>query len=462
MHTSIKTVSPVNGEIYVEREFATKAEIQEALVKASEAQSKWEQYDISERQAVCRKAVELLNLEKEQVGAEITWQMGRPIQYAANEVSGFTERANYMIAAAPKALAPHEVTDKEGFTRYIERTPVGVVLVIAPWNYPYLTSVNAFLPALLAGNAVILKHSPQTPLCGERLVRVFKEAGLPEGLFQCLHMDHAGSEMVIHSPVTGYVAFTGSVSGGAAIEKAAAGRFIGVGLELGGKDPAYVRADADLDNAVATLVDGAFFNSGQSCCSIERVYVAESIYDEFVKKAVNLTNEYILGSPDDTKTTLGPMVSTKAATFVREQISEAVKQGAIAHISEADFPKSEKGTAYLAPQILTNVNHNMRVMTEETFGPLMAVMPVSSDEEAIQLMNDSEFGLTASVFTADTQKAIELGKLVQTGTFFVNRCDYLDPELAWTGVKNSGRGCTLSDLGFAPFTQLKSFHAKHA
>ncbi|WP_432470167.1 aldehyde dehydrogenase family protein [Amphritea sp. HPY] len=460
MHTSIKTISPVNGSVYVERNFATKEDIQLALKIARQAQSVWRNVALAERQAICRKAVELLNEEKQQVAEEISWQMGRPIKFAAGEVAGFTERADYMINAAPESLKTQKLEDKEGFIRYIEREPVGVVLVIAPWNYPYLTAVNAFLPALLAGNSVILKHSPQTPLCVERLVRIFSEAGIPEGVFQYLHMDHEGSESVIRSALTNYVAFTGSVPGGAAVERAAAGRFIGVGLELGGKDPSYVRADADIDNAVATLVDGAFFNSGQSCCSIERVYVDQSVYQEFVDKAVKLTNEYVLGSPVNETTTLGPMVSAKAAAFVREQIAEAVVQGAMAHIDESRFPESEVGTAYLAPQILTNVNHDMRVMTEETFGPLMAIMPVSSDEQAVTLMNDSEFGLTASVFSSDIDTAIRLGNKIETGTFFVNRCDYLDPALAWTGVKNSGRGCTLSSLGFDSLTQLKSFHVK--
>lgn len=460
MSKSIKVVSPIDGTVCVERVVASEQEIQSSLERASAAQAMWSSVPLNERQAICRRAVELLNSEKNEVGKEITYLMGRPIKFSNGEVAGFTERANCMIELATQALSSERLDGKEGFIRYIKRNPVGVVLVIAPWNYPYLTSVNAFLPALLAGNSVILKHSPQTLLCAERLVRVFKEACLPDGVFQCLHMDHGGSEYAIKSPNINYVAFTGSVAGGAAIERAAAGRFIGVGLELGGKDPAYVRADADVDYAVSTLMDGAFFNSGQSCCSIERIYVCQSIYQEFVSKAVELTNKYILGSPFNQDTTLGPMVSVKAASSVREQISEALEQGAKAHINEDSFPMSKVGTAYLAPQILTNVSHNMRVMKEESFGPLVSIMPVSSDKEAVELMNDSEFGLTASIFTKDVDAAINLGERLETGTFFVNRCDYLDPELAWTGVKNSGRGCTLSRFGFDSFTQLKSVNIK--
>jgi acyl-CoA reductase-like NAD-dependent aldehyde dehydrogenase len=244
------------------------------------------------------------------------------------------------------------------------------------------------------------------------------------------------------------------------VERAAAGRFIGVGLELGGKDPAYVRADADLDHAVETTVDGAFFNSGQSCCGIERIYVHESVYDRFVEQAVALVKQYKLGRSDDPDTTLGPVVRASAADFIRAQVAEAVAAGALAHIDPADFPLDAPGSAYLAPQVLTQVNHGTRVMTEDTFGPVVGIQKVSSDEEAIALTTDSEFGLTASVFTRDIEAAVAIGKQLDTGTFFINRCDYLDPALAWTGVKNSGRGCTLSSVGFEHLTRPKSFHLK--
>ena len=244
------------------------------------------------------------------------------------------------------------------------------------------------------------------------------------------------------------------------VEKAAAGRFIGIGLELGGKDPAYVRADADLAHAVETTMDGAFYNSGQSCCGIERIYVHQSIHDEFVRQAADWVNALKLGRSDDAETTLGPMVRASAADFVRNQTTEAISQGAIAHISVADFAADKPGSAYLAPQLLSNVDHRMRVMTEESFGPVVGIQKVSSDEQAIEMMNDSEFGLTAAIFTTDIEKGIELGQRVETGTFFVNRCDYLDPELAWTGIKHSGHGCTLSVMGYESVTRPKSFHIK--
>ncbi|QUJ69776.1 aldehyde dehydrogenase family protein (plasmid) [Photobacterium sp. GJ3] len=455
-----QTISPVDGSVYVTRPLATAAEIQQTLAQASNAQKHWANTELSERKAICLKAVEWFEANRDVIGEEICWQMGRPIRFAKGEVGGLAERARFMIEASETALAPITLPEKPGFTRYITREPVGVVAVIAPWNYPYLTAVNSIVPALLAGNSVILKHSAQTPLCAERFQAAFEAAGLPEGVFQVLHLSHDSTTALIQSAQVDYVAFTGSVPAGAHVEQAAAGRFIGVGLELGGKDPAYIRADANLDVAAETAIDGAFFNSGQSCCGIERIYVHESVHDAFVEKAVAIVNQYRLGRSDDPETTLGPLVRTSAAEFVREQIQEAVAQGAVAQIDETRFPLSKPGTPYLAPQILTQVDHTMRVMHEESFGPVVGIMKVSSDEEAIALMNDSDFGLTASLFTQDIERGIALGEQLETGTFFINRCDYLDPGLAWTGVKQSGRGCTLSVLGFDALTRPKSFHIK--
>jgi acyl-CoA reductase-like NAD-dependent aldehyde dehydrogenase len=458
--SKLECVSPVDGSVYVERQTATNDEIQQALSTSMEAQKKWRNTPVAERQALCSKAVDAFVAHKDDIAKELTWQMGRPISQAPGEVAGFEERARHMIEIADSALADLKPEAKHGFTRYIKREPLGVVFIIAPWNFPYLTSVNAIMPALLAGNSVILKHSAQTPLCAERLQQAFTEAGLPPGVFQFLHLNHSDTEAVIQSPLVNYVAFTGSVPGGEMVERAAAGRFIGVGLELGGKDPAYVRKDANLQNAIETVTDGAMFNTGQSCCGIERVYVDAVIYDEFVAGVTALVSSYKLGRPDDTDTNLGPLVKTAAADFVRGQINEAVAAGARALVDPGIFDADKKGSPYLAPQVLVDVDHSMRVMTEESFGPVIGIMAVHGDEEAIQLMNDSEFGLTAAVFTQDESAAIEIGDQIQTGTWFMNRCDYLDPALAWTGVKNSGRGCTLSSVGFESLTRPKSYHLK--
>ena len=458
--SKLHCISPIDGSLYVERELASASEIQAALAKAERAQQAWKHTPLAERVAIGRRAIAAFAAREEQLAEELCWMMGRPIRYAAGEIRGFVERASHMADIAESALADIQLPDKPGFTRFIRREPLGVALVVAPWNYPYLTAVNAVMPALLAGNAVLLKHSAQTPLCAERMVEAFAEAGLPDGVFQYLHLSHADTEQLIQAPAIQHVSFTGSVAGGAMVERAAAGRFISVGLELGGKDPAYVRADADLSHAVATTIDGAFFNSGQSCCGIERIYVHESLFEGFVEQAVALVKQYKLGRSDDPETTLGPLVRAEAADFVRRQIGDAVAQGAIAHVDPTGFALDRPGSAYLAPQVLTGVYHGMRVMTEESFGPVVGIQKVKNDEEAVQLMNDSAFGLTAAIFSRDAEAALALAERVEAGTVYLNRCDYLDPALAWTGVKHSGRGCSLSNIGYEHLTRAKSFHFK--
>lgn len=457
---SLKTVSPIDGSVVCERPLASASDIANALTAARKAASVWRNTPVAQRCALMTKFVEAMESKKPAIAEELTKQMGRPIRYTPGEVGGLAERSRFMIGAAPAALADERLEPKENFTRFIRHEPLGVVFVVAPWNYPYLTAVNAVVPALLAGNAVILKHSAQTPLVAERFAEGFRAAGLPDGVFQVLHLSHADTEAVIRAPEVDFVAFTGSVEGGHAVQKAASERFIGTGLELGGKDPAYVRPDANLAHAVENLVDGAFFNSGQSCCGIERIYVHKDVYDKFVEGFVALTKQYKLGNPLDPETTLGPMVRASAADFVRGQIADAVKAGAKAHIDPKSFPADKPGSPYLAPQVLTQVDHSMRVMTEESFGPVIGIMKVGSDDEAIRLMNDSQYGLTAAIWTEDADAALRIGDAVETGTWFMNRCDYLDPALAWTGVKDSGRGCTLSKLGFDYLTRPKSFHLR--
>lgn len=445
-----KTYSPVDGRLYAERAYATDSTIDAALTRAVAAQKSWRATPLAERVAILERFVTWMEQHAEPIGEDIAWQMGRPIRYAPFEIRrGFAERARYMLGIAGGALADIGV---EAPRRFIRREPVGVVFTIAPWNYPYLTSVNSIVPALAAGNAVVLKHSAQTPRCAERYAEGLAAAGLPEGVFAYLHLTHEQVFRVIGDARVAFVAFTGSVEGGHAVQRAAAGRFIGTALELGGKDPAYVRADADLAHAIENLVDGAMFNSGQSCCGIERVYVHRDLYAPFVEGCVKLAGEYVLGHPLDEATTLGPMVRPAAAEFVRAQVAEALAQGAKAHLE----PRGEG--AYLGPQVLTGVTHGMRVMTEETFGPVLPIMPVDSDEEAIALMNDSAYGLTAALWARDAAAAERIGDALETGTVFLNRCDYLDPALAWTGVKDSGRGCALSVLGYEQLTRPKSFH----
>jgi acyl-CoA reductase-like NAD-dependent aldehyde dehydrogenase len=458
-----QTVSPIDGSIYAERPYHDEADIHATLDRAVKAQKHWQSVPMEKRQTILTKALDYFAAHADEIGKEITWQMGRPLSQTPNEIKrGFMERAKYMIDIAPRALADIVPEARDGFTRYIKRVPLGVCAIVAPWNYPYLTSVNGIFPAILAGNAVVLKHSHQTPLCADRYAAAFAQAGLPEGVFQFLDLDHADTEKLIADPRIAFVNFTGSVKGGLAVQRAIIGKFIAAGLELGGKDPAYVRADAAFDATVENLVDGAFFNSGQSCCGIERIYVHESLYDRFVEAFVALTYQYRLGDPLDPQTNLGPMVRTAAADGVRAQIRQAIAKGAKALIDETRFPMSKAGTPYLAPQVLVNVDHTMDIMSEETFGPAIGIMKVKNDEEAIALMNDSQYGLTASIWSQDAHAAETLAQRLETGTVFVNRCDYLDPALAWTGIKNSGRGCTLSSVGFEAVTRPMSFHVRKA
>jgi acyl-CoA reductase-like NAD-dependent aldehyde dehydrogenase len=460
MSDEVRVVSPIDGSVVVRRPLADGAAIAATLAAARKAQREWRATPLGARMETVRHFTAAMRAKKDEIGAELTRQMGRPVRYTPMEVERMCERAEAMMALAREGLADVQVGARQGFTRFIRKEPLGVVLVIAPWNYPFLTAVNAVVPAILAGNAVILKHSSQTPLVAERFAEGFAAVGLPEGVMQALHISHADAETLVASDGIDFVAFTGSVDGGHAIQRAAAGRFIATGLELGGKDPAYVRADAKLDHAIENLVDGSFFNSGQSCCGIERIYVHEAVYETFVKGFADLTYTYVLDDPLKPETTLGPMVRAAAAEFVRGQAAEAVKQGAKALIDPKRFPRDKAGTPYLAPQVLIDVDHTMRVMTEESFGPIIGIMKVKSDEEAILRMNDSRYGLTAAIWTQDEAAAIRIGDAVETGTWFMNRCDYLDPELAWTGVKDSGRGCTLSKLGFDYLTRPKSFHLR--
>ena len=454
----IQLISPVDGSVWAERVPLSPDAAKEAVARARAAQSAWAARPLEERIALVKAGVAKLNEMKDVLVEELAWQMGRPTRYGG-EFGGVNDRTDYMASIAAETLAPVVVEDSDRFRRLIARAPVGVVFVVAPWNYPYLTTINTLAPALIAGNTVVLKHASQTLLVGERMAEAFHSAGVPVDVFQNVVLDHATTEALIGARAFDFVNFTGSVGGGQAMERAAAGTFTGLGLELGGKDPGYVRADADLDAAVDGLMDGAMFNAGQCCCGIERIYVHESLYDAFVAKAVDWVKGLRLGNPFDAGSTLGPMANARFARVVRDQVAEAIAAGAKPLIDPALFP-ADDGGAYLAPQILVNVDHSMRVMTEESFGPVVGIMKVSGDEEAISLMNDSPYGLTCSIWTNDPEAAADIGAQIETGTVFVNRCDYLDPALCWTGCKDTGRGGSLSYLGFHSVTRPKSYHLK--
>ena len=458
MTQTLKCISPIDGSVYATRETLSAQAARDAAGRSRAAQAAWAARPLQERIDLVMAGVAAVGAMNDEVVPELAHMMGRPIRYGG-EFGGFNERASYMAGIAREGLANIEVGEDESFKRYIKRVPLGVVLVVAPWNYPYMTAINTVAPALIAGNTVMLKHATQTLLVGERMARAFHSAGVPEDVFQNVFLDHDTTSGLIAGNAFDFVNFTGSVAGGRAMERAAAGTFTGVGLELGGKDPGYVMEDADLDAAVDTLIDAAMFNSGQCCCGMERLYVHESLFDAFIEKAVKIVKGYKLGNPLDPETSIGPMASIRFASEVRAQIDEALAAGAVAHIET--FAEDEGG-AYLTPQILTNVTHDMRVMREESFGPVVGVMPVRDDEEAIALMNDSDFGLTASLWTRDLERAERVGDRIETGTVFLNRADYLDPGLCWTGCKQTGRGGGLSVIGYHNLTRPKSYHLKKA
>ena len=456
MTRTLRCVSPIDGEVFAERPALSPAEAEAAVARTRAAQAGWAARPLADRIARVQAGVARLGAMNDEVVAELARMMGRPVRYGG-EFGGVKERADYMASIAESALAPREIEASDRFIRRIRREPQGVVLVIAPWNYPYMTAINTVVPALIAGNAVLLKHATQTLLVGERMACAFHEAGVPEEVFQNVFLDHETTTGLIAARSFGFVNFTGSVAGGRAIEEAAAGTFTALGLELGGKDPGYVMEDADLDAAADTLIDGAMYNSGQCCCGIERIYVAAAVYDAFLEKAVAIASRLTLGNPLDPETTLGPMAHRRFADLVRSQVAEALEAGAVAHVAT---DPADDGGAYLSPQILTNVSHDLRVMREESFGPVVGVMRVESDAEALRLMNDSPYGLTAALWTRDPERAEALGARIETGTVFMNRCDYLDPALCWTGCKDTGRGAALSALGYDSVTRPKSYHLR--
>ena len=456
----LKTVTPIDNSILVERNFATDSEIETVLQNAYDARKKWKETSLRERKEIIINFVKSFLSNDEEIIENLCKQIGRPIIQCPGEMRGFEERANYMVDNSDRALEDLVSRKDSEFDNYIKKEPLGTIFVIAPWNYPFNTSVNSIVPSLLSGNTVILKHSSQTPLCAEQLFDAATKASLPKNIFQFLHLDHSSTSKVISDNRINHVLFTGSVSGGREIKKSIGTRFIGAGLELGGKDPAYVRSDCNLEHAIENLVDGSYFNSGQSCCGIERIYVDEKIYNKFVDGFKSITEKYILGNPLEENTNLGPVVRMNAAQYIRAQVSQALNKGAKNIIDSNKF-KADNGTnCYVSPSALIQVDHSMEFMKEETFGPTVGIMKVKNEEDAINLMNDSAYGLTASIWTSDKEFAQSMGSKIETGTFFMNRCDYLDPGLAWTGVKDTGIGVTLSVLGFDHLTRAKSYHIR--
>jgi len=460
MLKDINTISPIDGSVVVQRRCANMSEIQAVLSKATFAQRKWSRLSVTERCEHVRKGVASLMESRGGIAEDITRQMGRPLRFTPNEVNLFEECALHLVSIAESALADSLPDEVAGLHRLMRREPHGVVFIIAPWNFPLLTCVNSLITALLAGNVVVLRHSSQTPLVSERLVEAFHDAGVPDGVLQYVHTTHADTRLMMKAPEINFLCFIGSSKSGLMVEQIELGRCIGVGLELSGVDPAYIRADANMDKTVEAVVEGALFNSGQSCSGVQRVYVHRSRYQDFLDRAVAAAEKYVLGNPLDKTTTLGPLVRLDSATIVREIIGQSISMGAHSLISSGKYPLDHIASSYMGPKILANANHEMKIMKEDCFGPVFGVMPVDSDEQAIELMNDSNYGLSASVFTQDLDVAMKMGAQIQTGTWLMNRCDYHDPALAWSGVKQSGSGVTSSYLGFEQMTRVKSYHMR--
>ncbi|KAM5457352.1 hypothetical protein MaudCBS49596_000547 [Microsporum audouinii] len=461
---TLTTISPITNKPVVTRAGVTADELATLPRTAQDAfRSFSRSTTLGQRQEIVARALGLMAQRKDTLAREVTEQMGRPIAYTGVEITTAIKRGEYLNRVACEALGePVPGDDEPGFKRYLKKEPLGVVLIIFAWNYPYLILVNSLIPAILAGNVVILKPSPQTPTVVEHISSIFLEAGLPRDVLQYFHCGSlVDLETIIRSPLINHICFTGSVAGGLAVQKAAADRIVNVGLELGGNDAAYVREDVDLAWAAEEIVDGAIFNSGQSCCSIERVYVHEKVHDNFVQEVKKVLTNYRVGDPFDSKTQIGPVISKKARENILSHIDDAIKKGAKDETpANTTFDNLPPDGNFVKPTLLTGVTHAMRVMSEETFGPVIPVMKVRDDSEAIRWMNDSDLGLTASVWTKDVATGEKLIQDIEAGTVFINRADYPSPDLAWTGWKNSGRGVTLSRFGFDQFVKLKSFHLK--
>jgi acyl-CoA reductase-like NAD-dependent aldehyde dehydrogenase len=453
--------NPFTGDPACTVALADEATVSRTLDQARAAARGWRSSPLADRVALLERFIAALEGQTANVAADITRMMGKPLSQSTGEVKGCVGRARALVAMAPQALADVVPPPVDKFERRVVREPLGVVFDLPAWNYPLLTAVNCVVPAVLAGNAVIVKHSPRTPLCGEHFARVFEAAGAPAHLVQALHCDHPTSERIVGDERVDHTVFTGSIYGGHRIVKAGLERFLHTTLELGGNDPAYVAADCDLEKTVENVVDGAMYNAGQSCCAVERVYVHRSVYGRFLEMAEPIVRAYVMGDPTKAETTLGPIAQPQHVAELEALVEDARGKGARILAGGKRASAGGRGRFFEAT-LVADGSHAMKLFQQESFGPVLPVVVVDSDEDALAKMNDSRLGLTASVWTSDRERAARMAAKLECGTVFMNRCDYLDPALPWSGCKDSGRGVSLGALGFDGLTRPKAVHFRLA
>lgn len=450
-------INPADESSFGKLEEDTAGTVAEKVQRATEAQRKWALTPLEKRLQVLTRFNEALSHERERLARTLTQETGKPITQARNEVSATVERVRYFIDNAARALEPETVV-AEGDTRErITHEPLGVVANISAWNYPYFVGTNVFVPALLMGNAVLYKPSEFAVLTGDHIAALLTQAGLPPDVFTVVSGGGAVGEALLSHPLAG-VFFTGSYGTGLKVAAAAAPGLMKVQLELGGKDPVYVCEDVDVTKAAASLADGAFYNTGQSCCAVERIYVHHSIAKSFIARFVDTVRSFVVGDPTDESTYIGPLTRAAQLTVLDAQVRDAVAKGA--QLQCGGTRLTRKGF-YFAPTVLTDTTHAMQVMRDESFGPIIGLQSVQGDEEAVALMNDTAYGLTAGVFCGHETRAARILAQVNAGSAYWNCCDRVSPRLPWTGRKHSGMGSTLSMVGIRTFTQPKAWHLRN-
>ncbi len=453
----MKIINPATEEVIstlVEDSFES---VQKKFKLLEASQKQWHKVLLSDRISIIQKFSQLLEINIEKLAATLTAEVGKPLQQSRNEVNGAKARIKWLTENANKYLADEVMSEEPGMTEKISYEPLGIVCNISAWNYPYLVGVNVFVPALLAGNAVLYKPSEYSTLTGLEIENLLKEAGVPENIFQVAVGAKEVGELLLDFPFHGYF-FTGSYKTGKYIYERVSKKMVPCQLELGGKDPLYVADDiADVKTVAAGTADGAFYNNGQSCCAVERIYVHEKVYDQYVQEFVKEVKSWKMGSPTESGVYIGPLSRKDQLSFLETQITDATQKGG--KVEVGGIRVKGKGF-YFEPTVITSVNNQMNMMREESFGPIIGIMKVKDDAEAIQLMADTEYGLTAAVYSSSQVRAEKILREINSGTGYWNCCDRVSAALPWSGRQHSGIGATLSHAGLRAFTKPKAYHLR--